>query len=492
MVRIRNLLLFAVTIFWYSSVTAQLIRKDHREMTPSEKRTYRDAVIASKAILVSQASHHGNHFNSEIHTVPITFNGTQFLSWHRLFIVEIEDVLRKSGIPNADKITIPYWDWRVENDISNITWNATGFLDLPNLNTNGFDLTRSGMVNSGDDLANATKLNEMYTNLSNFIPQTYQFTSGQSDFYSKRLEAYHNQGHTFIKGTMLSSESPRDPIFYLHHNFVDKLWQDWEDKENAVKSSFPTPPAGINDWPATDPNSITDARSMVADLKLDNMTGSRGFEVWFASNKKLLLDGLNGAFTTNTSSNAKKTYCYVAWNGSAVEGTIYAGDVQRDASDNIIADTKGGFIVDGAGADFFAGSSIELRPGFSTVLGSPFSAQIVDKPCGYTTNNLMAEPDNDPVLYLQSKTDKRLKAGEGKAYPNPFTSELSIDYNVETDTPLSIELVNALGQSVWQQKYGIQTQGLFNATIPTQDLPKGLYHVLIWNDKNQVTLKVIR
>ncbi len=211
-------------------------------------------------------------------------------------------------------------------------------------------------------------------------------------------------------------------------------------------------------------------------------------DVWYAFQKKLLLDGKGESFQAT----GNKLYCYVAWNGSSVEGTIYAGDVQRDASDNIVADTKGGFVIQSGNTDFRAGKSIELRPGFSVVLGATFSAQIVDKPCGYTTNNLMAEPDNDPVLYLQSKTDKGLKAGEGKAYPNPFTSELSIDYNVETDTPLSIELVNALGQSVWQQKYGIQTQGLFNATIPTQDLPKGLYHVLIRNAKNQVTLKMIR
>ena len=489
MVRIRNLLFFLTLLCCQNNLLAQLIRKDHREMTPSEKRTYRDAAIARRAIIATEASHHQTHFDTEIHTGN-TNNGRQFLPWHRLFILDAEDLLKTSGVANADKITVPYWDWRVENNTSNITWDDSGFLDLTTLNNNSFNITRGSMT-SGFLLASNADLNSMM-DLTENLPSSFESVSGVSTFFSKRLEFWHNRGHSFIGGTMGAADSPRDPVFYLHHNFIDKLWQDWEDKENAIKSSFPTPESDINNWPSTSPNSITDSRVMTVNLKLDNSSADRKFEVWFASNKKLLLDGLNGAFTTNTSSNAKKTYCYVAWNGSAVEGTIYAGDVQRDASDNVIADTKGGFIVDGAGADFYAGSSIELRPGFSTVLGSPFSAQIVDKPCGYTTNNLMAEPENDPVLYLQTKTDKGLKAGEGKAYPNPFTSELSIDYNVETDTPLSIELVNALGQSVWQQKYGIQRQGLFNTIIPTQDLPKGLYHVLIWNDKNQVTLKVIR
>ena len=505
MVRIRNLLFFLTLLCCQYDLLAQLIRKDHREMTPSEKRVYRDAIIARKDFMLAQAEHHGGHFNTEIHTRASPINGTQFLSWHRLFLLEVEDQLRTSGIANADKITIPYWNWIANNGSAvDLSWNNTGFLDLAPFQAAGFvadndidpstprtQITRQiGSFN----IATNTEIAGMNNN-TDFITSNWSSVNNSTTFFSKSLELFHNIAHSFVggnTGTMNAFESPADPVFYLHHNFIDKLWQDWEDKENTIKSSFPTPISPINDWSDTHPNTITDARHMVVNLFSDNSNITRGFEVWFASNKKLLLDGLNGAFTTNTSSNAKKTYCYIAWNGSAVEGTIYAGDVQRDASDNVIADTKGGFIVDGAGADFYAGSSIELRPGFSTVLGSPFSAQIVDKPCGYTTNNLMAEPDNDPVLYLQSKTDKKLKAGEGKAYPNPFTSELSIEYNVETDTPLSIELVNALGQSVWQQKYGIQAQGLFNATIPTQDLPKGLYHVLIRNVKNQVTLKVVR
>jgi hypothetical protein len=42
---------------------------------------------------------------------------------------------------------------------------------------------------------------------------------------------------------MNTRQSPKDPIFYLHHGMVDKLWQDWEDKPNTtstyVKTSMP-------------------------------------------------------------------------------------------------------------------------------------------------------------------------------------------------------------------------------------------------------------
>lgn len=36
------------------------------------------------------------------------------------------------------------------------------------------------------------------------------------------------QGQEAISGTMLLASSPNDPVFFLHHCFVDKLWADWQ------------------------------------------------------------------------------------------------------------------------------------------------------------------------------------------------------------------------------------------------------------------------
>ena len=490
MVRIRNLLFYTVFMLWsIDSIDAQIIRKDHREMTPSEKNTYVQALTANVSFLQGEATHHSNHFNTEIHTTA-GFNGTQFASWHRLFILEVEAKLRRSFITNADKITIPYWDWTAENDVSNISWDDNNFLDVNVLNNAGFGISRGNMTNGGS-LANVGSLSSLQ-NLNSFMPTSPQNASSTSSFFSKRLEHWHNAGHTFIGGTMGTFTSPRDPIFYLHHNFVDKLWQDWEDKENSIKSSFPTPPAGINDWPGTSPNSITDSRRMKVNLTNDASNSDIFFEVRFASNKKLLLDGLNGDFkTSNTDAfgGIGRPYCYVAWNGSSVEGTIYAGDVQRDGSDNVVADNKGGFIVD-ADADFSAGSAIELLPGFTVLNGATFTAQIVDRPCGFSSNGFTSN-DNDDVASLKASNSTAATNGMGKIYPNPFGDALNVAYEVDEDTPLSIQLVNALGQTIWQQNFGIQSKGAFQTTIPTTDLAKGLYTVLIKTNTGQKVFKAI-
>jgi hypothetical protein len=38
----------------------------------------------------------------------------------------------------------------------------------------------------------------------------------------------HNRVHVWVGGSMGPMTSPNDPVFFLHHCFVDKLWADWQ------------------------------------------------------------------------------------------------------------------------------------------------------------------------------------------------------------------------------------------------------------------------
>jgi tyrosinase len=40
--------------------------------------------------------------------------------------------------------------------------------------------------------------------------------------------ALHNLVHVWDGGFMNSMESPLDPIFWLHHSFVDRIWFEWQ------------------------------------------------------------------------------------------------------------------------------------------------------------------------------------------------------------------------------------------------------------------------
>lgn len=38
----------------------------------------------------------------------------------------------------------------------------------------------------------------------------------------------HNRVHLWVGGNMAPMTSPNDPVFFLHHCFIDKVWADWQ------------------------------------------------------------------------------------------------------------------------------------------------------------------------------------------------------------------------------------------------------------------------
>jgi tyrosinase len=54
----------------------------------------------------------------------------------------------------------------------------------------------------------------------------------RSDSMRNRLEGWrpfgmHNQVHVWVGGDMGPASSPNDPVFYLNHCNVDRIWEGW-------------------------------------------------------------------------------------------------------------------------------------------------------------------------------------------------------------------------------------------------------------------------
>ena len=131
--------------------------------------------------------------------------GANFLSWHREYLAKLEARLMAIN----PLVTLPYWDW--VTDRAAIPAALTDPQDIAD-----WGITRGATFN-GNSLASAAQLNTLLAG-SNFI--TFQNT----------LEAapFHNRLHVLVGGTMVTSASPADPVFWLHHAFIDKTWADWQ------------------------------------------------------------------------------------------------------------------------------------------------------------------------------------------------------------------------------------------------------------------------
>jgi len=205
-----------------------------------------------------------------------------FCPWHREYLRRFELALQQE-VPG---VTIPYWDW-IDMEAANVrlfsnsflgrlpgssspqpitagvlayngpnprpAWwpnNAAGWRIHPALQERGIVPStaaaevRATLHRAGDPQETWPPAQDGIRNLID----VRNINSPVHDFWYfwRELEAgrsTHNTGHRFIGGHMAGALSPNDPIFWLHHANVDRIWASWQDKRGGNRRNG-YPPSG--------------------------------------------------------------------------------------------------------------------------------------------------------------------------------------------------------------------------------------------------------
>jgi tyrosinase len=76
----------------------------------------------------------------------------------------------------------------------------------------------------------------------------------------------HNPPHRWVEGVMGGTASPGDPVFYLHHCWIDMLWVRWQIAHPQAPFVSSGPGAGLNDplmqWPNRTPAMVLDHHAL--------------------------------------------------------------------------------------------------------------------------------------------------------------------------------------------------------------------------------------
>lgn len=334
----RTSIIFIIPVlFFFTSLQGQSIRKPWREMTTAEQTAYVNAINSlPTSVVQTLANEHdrlamlfGN--NNHIH------NSNIFLPWHRVYLQYFEDQLKAIN----PEVTIPYWDWTDD-------WatNSQLFRDASGGSTGLFGLNVSGSVwiNPATGVKYTrgftTETQPTQTLINNIVSQT-NFSTHRSN-----LEiGPHNTGHRRIGGTMASMVSPADPIFYLHHSMVDKVWNDWVEQHwNGGTLAF-------SDDADPQLNMLTfigyagsTAPSNVVRVNPNDWIDGRNSKVWYADGGQVSLN---------------------SYNVTGTENYRYTGTINMENS----------FAVQtGTTCNVLAGTSVFLKPGFTAAAGSAFRA----------------------------------------------------------------------------------------------------------------------
>ncbi|MEW1718079.1 tyrosinase family protein [Streptomyces sp. NPDC093109] len=231
-------------------------RKNQRDLTAAEKKSFVAAVLAVKRSGEYEdfVRLHDQYNVSDQQDGPRAGHmAPSFLPWHRRFLLEFERALQRVD----PKVTVPYWDWTADNTPAAGLWaedflggtgrardqqvttgpfaHKEGNWTIRNGVTTGKFLTRDlGRPSAPVSLPSRT---EVASALDETAYDAEPWDSTVTTGFRNRLEGWitgdargrnHNRVHRWVGGAMLSTASPNDPVFWLHHSFVDLLWDRWQ------------------------------------------------------------------------------------------------------------------------------------------------------------------------------------------------------------------------------------------------------------------------
>lgn len=179
--------------------------------------------------------------------------GSYFLPWHRLFVLLLENLLREVD----PTVSVPYWNWAIdaEDPAMSVIWQRTGgstrdgngqptcIPNMPwqNLDTNhgGYHCVRRGFVSGGS--GSMIQLDNWLT-IQALMDSNVPFSN-----FATALEATHGRPHVGVGGDMgVLGTAPNDPMFFLHHCFVDYVYARWEYNGNGDPERFDGVNPGIS------------------------------------------------------------------------------------------------------------------------------------------------------------------------------------------------------------------------------------------------------
>jgi len=161
-----------------------------------------------------------------------------FLPWHRAFTAMYERVVRK--LTHNDAFAMPYWDWTANPLMPEVFLNPK----TPDGKTNWLCVTDKGWTRTwppkkpmpAENVGPAvlqkilsapsyevfgTSRNPKQNNLD---PSWVPMGGGRQGVLEGNA---HNMVHNDIGGWMPTASSSRDPIFFMHHGNIDRIWAVW-------------------------------------------------------------------------------------------------------------------------------------------------------------------------------------------------------------------------------------------------------------------------
>jgi len=174
------------------------------------------------------------HYQATIHNNFCPHSNWFFLPWHRAYLLKFEEICRKAC--NDDNFNLPYWDWSTHPTIPAAFWGQGNVLHDDTRDAGPSTQMPAEFV--GPSVITKILKLDSYEDFGSYhaVSQRPPVPGGTGELEGTP----HNNVHGTIGGDMGDYMSPLDPVFWLHHANVDRLWGTWNDKGhlNSADSAY--------------------------------------------------------------------------------------------------------------------------------------------------------------------------------------------------------------------------------------------------------------
>ena len=188
--------------------------------------------------------------------------GPVFCPWHRFMLRQLE--LNLQRVLNDNAFGLPYWDWAADGQKTtseqkkSLIWASdamggsgqpvkTGPFKFNSADPQSFRIRIEADVD-GQLVQRSHGLRRAIGTTVSTLPNKADTTAvltltpydespwdTTSSGFRNRVEgwaspgapALHNRVHVWVGGDMLPSSSPNDPVFYMNHCNIDRIWEAW-------------------------------------------------------------------------------------------------------------------------------------------------------------------------------------------------------------------------------------------------------------------------
>ncbi len=231
------------------------VRKRSSAMTPAEQNMFR-TVMTQLINAPGDPNPYGNLVSIHAdmtHRMHGSMGGMvdlvgrqRFLSWHRVYLLKIEQM----GQAINPAFFIPYWNWATSPAVP--PWFA-GFGPLV-VKVVGANITvlRNPPAPAPNNTLPTNPQVASCAGKTTYTAFTRAVEGGFGVMPAPVSAGMHNLVHVWCRGTMSSiPTAPADPLFWLHHAMIDRMWSRWQVAHPGLNPSLAAPFNIMDPWPET-------------------------------------------------------------------------------------------------------------------------------------------------------------------------------------------------------------------------------------------------